>query len=133
MHFNRKLEDVIEAASVVSYQNSSLTSGVDNVPFALSLRLCNILAPHIAVVSQHSASTPSFLFRADSQSMSPDQHGMRVRPRLDSILKRIPQILLVGRVLNDRNLQSIKVPQISHSIPIARGDPLDLLEFFNLK
>lgn len=86
----------------------------------LRLRLClrNILPPHI-------------------HPMPSDQHRTRLRPLDNRLFQRIPQILLVRRIVNNRDPHRIEEAQITQfTTPLgdfgravaASGDAFDLLD-----
>ena len=83
------------------------------LPLTHRLRFVHIIAPHI-------------------DAMSPDQHSVRIRVLLHSFLHELGEILLVRRVLDDRNAQRVMVPEVSRLLETA-PEPFDLLDVVDLK
>ena len=84
----------------------------------LRLRLRHILTPHIHPVP-------------------PDQHSARLRPLLNCLLQRLPQILFVRCIVDDGNPHGIEVAQVTDfaaafcdlgTTGAATGDAFDLLD-----
>lgn len=79
----------------------------------LRLRLVDIITPHI-------------------DAMTPHQDGIRIRILLHSSLKILRQVLLMRRVLNNRNTQRIMVSQVTH-LPHALAKTFNLLNVVDLE
>lgn len=86
---------------------------MENAPLALSLCLVNIIAP-------------------DVNTMSSNQHGIRVGMFLHGSLQVLSQILLVGSILNNGDSQRIVISQVAR-LGHALAKTLDLLNVVNLK
>lgn len=94
-----------------------LNGKLENIIQALGLRLSlrDTLAPNI-------------------KSMSPHKHRISVRPVLDSLFKRIPQILFVSRIFDDRDPEFVVVAQVAcFFFAVASGDTLDLFDLLDFK
>lgn len=64
--------------------------------------------------------------------MPPDEHGIRIRIPVHSLLQVLGQVLLMRGVLNDRNPQCVMVAQVA-LLGGAPGKALDLLDVVDLK
>lgn len=64
--------------------------------------------------------------------MPPNKHSIRIWISLHSLLQLLRQILLMGRILNDRNDQFIIITQ-TPLLPPSLANPLDLLQMLNFK
>lgn len=120
VHLNRQLEQIVETFDITNpiSTNDQLTTskrggGYPNSPLTLRLRLVDVISPHI-------------------DAMAPHQNSIRIRVLLHSSLKILRQVLLMRRVLNNRNAQRIMIPQVTH-FPHALAKALDLLNVVDLE
>ena len=116
MHFHRELEEVVETKDFTAVSFLHRRRRIDhqeNLPLALRLRLVYVITPHV-------------------HTMPPHEHRIRIRVLLHRGLQVLCQILLMRRILNDRDPQRIMVPQISLLVH-ASSKPFNLLEVVDLK
>lgn len=106
VHLNSKLEQVIQTTSPLAlqlYHSSTLYS-----PLTHGLCLSHIIAPYV-------------------NSMSADKHGIGFRVFLHGHLQELGQILLMGRILDNRDSQRIMVPKVARLL-VSLSEALDLLD-----
>ena len=68
----------------------------------------------------------------DIDTMPPNQDSIRVREVVHSFLKTVSQVLLVRRVLDNRNPQPVKVAKVALLASSLRNT-LDLLDLLDLE
>lgn len=114
LHLNSQLKDIIDAANPVStIRHRQQRVSNSDIPFALRLCLMNVVTP-------------------DIDSMPPYQHRIRIWILLHGLLQALGQVLLMRRVFNDRDPESIIVSKISLLASPLRN-ALDLLNLLNLE
>lgn len=82
-------------------------------PLALRLGLVHIVAP-------------------DVDAMATNQNSVRIRVFVHGLLKELGQVLLVGRVLNDRDTEGIMIAEVSR-LAVTATEALDLLNVVDLE
>lgn len=115
---------------------NQLLANCRNPPFALRLCLYDILTPYISCFPlAHSLFQPTWDAppEENSHSVPPHQHRISIRPLLNRLLQTLPQILLFGRVFDNRYPQSLEIPQVPRPLRITSRDPFDLFDAFDLE